>query len=140
MRVKYARWGAPGFEKTSWPLDQEAMAVVIAGRRAARVVLGDEIGVLVGLGLRRLVVNLDRGVVQVAVAGEDAGRVLEGVVAVDHALQREAIGHDVGRAPAARLRVGHSAEDLGDGNRRRDEHRCSSSGPNEDSTHVPSLS
>ena len=38
-------------------LDQEVVAVVVAGRRAARVASGDQVGVLVGLGLGRLVVG-----------------------------------------------------------------------------------
>ena len=118
-------------------LDQEVMAVVVAGGRAARAATGDQVGVLVGLGLGRLLVGLDRRVVEVPVAGEDPGRVLERVVAVDDALQREAVGHDVRRAPAARVGVRDATEDLGDGHGRHHEDSRACGGSSQDSTHVP---
>jgi hypothetical protein len=86
------------------------------------------------------VVGLDGRVVEVAVAGEDPGRVLERVVAVDDALEREAVGHDVGWAPAARVGVRDAVDDLGDGDCRHHEDNRAYRGPYEDSTHVVSLS
>jgi hypothetical protein len=121
-------------------LDQEAPAVVVAGGRAARVAARHQIAVLVGLGLRRLAVGLQCRVVEVAVASEDPGGVLERVVAVDHPLQLEPVGHHVRRAALPLVGVRDAADDLGDGDRRSDE-RDRAHGPNyEDSTHVLSLS
>jgi hypothetical protein len=121
-------------------LDQEVPAVVIARGRPTEIAAGRQVGVLVGLGLGRLTVGLECRVVEVAVASEDAGRVLQLVDADGDPLQLEAVCEDVRRTSGARIRVRDASHDLGEGNRRQDERGCPSRASYEDSSHDLSLS
>src|SRR4051794_37197023 len=91
------------------PLEQEVMTVVVSGRRPAHVV-EHEVGVLVGLGLRRLEMRRC-SVGQESEVLVDTRRVLALARPFGQGVEPEAPGQAVGWVSGPRMRSGRSVDD-----------------------------